>query len=197
MKAHAILDLIEEIGILKNLPRTAWRMHGIKDCESIADHCYRVSLMSMITADVLAQRDVDIDVEKVMRIALLHEIAEARITDIPYPVFRYLDEDKKEAAEKQAVGDMLADFGPLADTYAALWAEFDEGATLEGRLVRAVDKLELLVQVYEYEKAGFRSFDHFWTNDWNQRWLEKHSLTRELFDALLEKRQKILSSRQP
>ena len=43
MNAQAVLDLVEEIGVLKNLPRTGWRFRGIKDAESVADHCYRVS----------------------------------------------------------------------------------------------------------------------------------------------------------
>ena len=85
MNAQAVLDFIEEIGVLKNLPRTGWRFRGIKDAESIADHCYRVSLLSMILADVLTEQDVPLDVEKVMRLALLHEIAEARVGDLPFP----------------------------------------------------------------------------------------------------------------
>ena len=58
MNAQAVLDFIEEIGVLKNLPRTGWRFRGIKDAESIADHCYRVSLLSMILADVLTEQEV-------------------------------------------------------------------------------------------------------------------------------------------
>ncbi|MBI1927725.1 HD domain-containing protein, partial [Candidatus Poribacteria bacterium] len=52
MDAQAVLNFIEEIGVLKNLPRTGWRFRGIKDAESVADHCYRVSLLSMLLADV-------------------------------------------------------------------------------------------------------------------------------------------------
>ena len=55
MDAQAVLDFIEEIGVLKNLSRTGWRFRGIKDAESVADHCYRVSLLSMILADVLTE----------------------------------------------------------------------------------------------------------------------------------------------
>ena len=44
MNADAVLDFIEEIGVLKNLPRTGWRFRGIKDAESIAE-----SLLSGIT----------------------------------------------------------------------------------------------------------------------------------------------------
>ena len=97
MNAQVVLDFIEEIGVLKNLPRTGWRFRGIKDAESVADHCYRVSLLSMILADVLTAQDVPLDVEKVMRIALLHEVAEARIGDLPFPALKYIPEAVKEA----------------------------------------------------------------------------------------------------
>jgi len=186
MDAQTLLTFIDEIGSLKTLPRTGWRMRGIVDCESIADHCYRVSLMSMLVADSLVEAGIDLDADRVTRIALLHEIAEARITDIPYPAFRYLDEGSKEKAEQQAVADMLAGFGPLAERYMALWEEFSEAETLEGQIVRAVDKLELLVQVYEYERLGYRPMNRFWQNEANRRAFAKNPFTQELFEKLLE-----------
>ena len=64
MKAEAILSFIEEIGILKSLPRTGWLIHGIKNGESIADHCYRMTLLSMVLADTLVAKGMKIDTEK-------------------------------------------------------------------------------------------------------------------------------------
>ena len=90
MKAEAILSFIEEIGILKSLPRTGWLIHGIKNGESIADHCYRMTLLSMLLADTLVAKGMKLDTEKVMRLSLLHEIAEARIGDIPFTVLTYI-----------------------------------------------------------------------------------------------------------
>ena len=113
MNAQVVLDFIEEIGVLKNLPRTGWRFRGIKDAESIADHCYRVSLLSMILADVLTEQEVSLEVEKVMRLALLHEVAEARIGDLPFPALKYIPEEVKAAGERAAVESMFEHFGPL------------------------------------------------------------------------------------
>lgn len=188
MNAKVILDFIQEIGVLKNIPRTGWRFRGIKDAESVADHCYRVSLLSMMLADVLRAEDVPLDVEKVMRLALLHEIAEARIGDVPFPALDYISESVKEAAEQSAVSAMLADFGSLGEQYAELWKEFEEGTSLEAKLVRAVDKLELMIQVFEYEKVGYRSLDRFWDNDWNQQSFDAYPQIREIMDVLIEKR---------
>ncbi|MCZ6677581.1 MAG: HD family hydrolase [Candidatus Poribacteria bacterium] len=188
MNAEAVLDFIEEIGVLKNLPRTGWRFRGIKDAESVADHCYRVSLLSMILADVLAEQGIAVNAEKVMRLALLHEIAEARIGDIPFPALEYIPEDVKEAGERAAVKSMFENFGVLQKKYLALWEEFEGGTSLEGKLVRAADKLELMIQVLEYEKIGYRSLDKFWINPWNHRNFDDYPLIREIMDLLVERR---------
>ena len=192
MDAQAILDFIEEIGVLKNLPRTGWRFRGIKDAESIADHCYRVSLLSMILADLLVAQGVPLNVEKVMRMALLHDIAEARIGDIPFPALEYIPEGVKENSESAAVKSMFANFGSFGQKYTELWGEFERGASLEGKLVRVADKLELMIQVFEYEKVGYRSLDKFWINDWNQRGFDDYPQIREIMDLLIERRKEVL-----
>jgi putative hydrolase of HD superfamily len=189
MNAQAILDFIEEIGVLKNLPRTGWRFRGIKDAESVADHCYRVSLLSMILADVLAERGVPLEVEKVMRLALLHEVAEARIGDLPFPALEYIPEEVKKTGEQAAVESMFEHFGPLQKKYMQLWDEFEEGTSIEGKLVRAADKLELMIQVLEYEKIGYRSLDKFWENPWNFRSFDHSPLIQEIIDLLYQRRE--------
>ena len=189
MNAQAVLDFIEEIGVLKNLPRTGWRFRGIKDAESVADHCYRVSLLSMILADVLAEQGVPLDMEKVMRLALLHEVAEARIGDLPFPTLEYIPKDVKETGERAAVESMFEHFGPLQEKYIQLWEEFEEGTSIEGKLVRAADKLELMIQVLEYEKIGYRSLDKFWTNPWNYRNFDESPLIQEIIDLLYQRRE--------
>ena len=189
MNAQAVLDFIEEIGVLKNLPRTGWRFRGIKDAESVADHCYRVSLLSMILADVLAEQGVPLDVEKVMRLALLHEVAEARIGDLPFPALEYIPEEVKKTGEQAAVESMFEHFGPLQKKYMRLWDEFEEGTSIEGKLVRAADKLELMIQVLEYEKIGYRSLDKFWENPWNFRSFDHSPLIQEIIDLLYQRRE--------
>ena len=188
MNAQVVLDFIEEIGVLKNISRTGWRFRGIKDAESVADHCYRVSLLSMILADVLTAQDVPLDVEKVMRIALLHEVAEARIGDLPFPALKYIPEAVKEAGERAAIESMFEHFGALQQKYVQLWEEFEEGTSIEGKLVRAADKLEMMIQVLEYEKIGYRSLDKFWTNPWNYRNFDHSPLIQEIMDLLYQRR---------
>lgn len=194
LNAQTILDFIEEIAVLKNLPRTGWRFQGIKDGESVADHCYRVSLLSMILADLLNTHGVRLDVEKVMRMALLHEVAEARIGDVPFPALEYISEDVKEHGEKVAVESMFGEFGTVGEKYIDIWEEFESNTSVEGQLVRAADKLELMIQAYEYEKIGYRSLDKFWTNNWNWQGIKQFAQIQEIMDLLLERRQEVLGT---
>jgi len=188
MKAEAILSFIEEIGILKSLPRTGWLIHGIKNGESIADHCYRMTLLSMVLADTLVAKGMKIDTEKVMRLSLLHEIAEARIGDIPFTTLTYIPEEVKETGERKAVTSMLEKFGSIGKWYQELWEEFEKNETIEAKLVRAADKLELMIQVLEYEKLGYQSLNQFWENDWNQRGFGISPLIQEIMELLTKKR---------
>ena len=188
MKAEAILSFIEEIGILKSLPRTGWLIHGIKNGESIADHCYRMTLLSMLLADTLVAKGMKLDTEKVMRLSLLHEIAEARIGDIPFTVLTYIPEEVKEIGERKAVTSMLEKFGSIGKWYQKLWEEFEQNETIEAKLVRAADKLELMIQVLEYEKLGYQSLNQFWENDWNQRGFDISPLIQEIMELLTKKR---------
>lgn len=191
MNAEAVLDLVENLAVLKNLPRTGWALRGITHCESIADHCFRMSFLAMLLADVLIEQGVPLDAAKVMRMALLHEMGEARIGDIPVPAMRYLTAEAKNAAEQAAIEAMLSEFGPLSAKYRTLWLEFEEASSLEGKLVRAVDKLEMMIQVYEYEKIGYRCVDDFWLNLSIRRDFVVNPIVEEIMRLLEERHQKI------
>jgi putative hydrolase of HD superfamily len=153
-----MLDFFIELGNLKRLPRTGWLLRGIPLPESVADHSFRTAVITLFLADELKRRGMDINPDKAIRIALLHDIGEARLTDVPQPALRYI---KKGEVEKRAVEEMLEVLEGGEDYY-ALWLEYEEGSTVEGRLVRFADRLEMLVQALEYESAGFSGLDEFW-----------------------------------
>ena len=188
MTATAILNFIEEVGSLKLFPRMGWLVHGIKNAESVADHCYRMSLLSMVLSDALVEKGISLDTERVMRLALLHEIAEARIGDIPFTATHYVGSKSKEMAERRASREMLAELGHFGQRYQDLWEEFETGETLEAKLVRAADKLEMMIQVLTYEKTGFRSLDLFWENPWNQKDFDFDPLIQDIMTLLQKQR---------
>ncbi|MBN1837279.1 MAG: HD family hydrolase [Spirochaetales bacterium] len=180
-----MLNLLREAGALKNLPRSGWLLRGVRNPESIADHCFRVTLLCMLLVDDLLAEGERLDAERVLRMAVLHELGEARLGDIPYTAGRWLGESAKEQAEERAVCDLLA---PLQDPrQEALWREFSGGSTREARLVRAADKLEMMIQAWEYEQAGARTLQEFFANPANRPHFEEFPLVQEIA-SLLEAR---------
>lgn len=74
---EGLIDFLSIVGRLKRLPRTGWVEAGIKEPESVADHSFRTAVLAMIPADLEG-----LDSDKVMRMALLHDLAEVETGDL-------------------------------------------------------------------------------------------------------------------
>lgn len=146
---------------LKKIRRTGWQLRGIRNGESLADHCFGVTLLTFMLADVV---QADINRDRAVAIAIVHELGECRVGDIPYIALKYFPDKSK--IETEAVEDIL---GPLGEKITSasleLFKEFEEGSTLEARFVKAIDKLDMLITAAEYEKTGFASLSDFWVNE--------------------------------
>ena len=180
----SLLDLFFEAGNLKRLKRTGWLLRGVPVPESIADHSFRTALITMFLGDELRRRGIEVDVERAVRIALIHDLGEARITDIPLPAQRYFDEVN---GERQALSEMLGENG--MEGYVDLFDEYENESTPEGRLVRFADRLEMLIQAVEYEESGFRNLDEFWSALDGLRGSEFYPYFRDVVDGLERKRE--------
>ncbi len=159
-----LAGLLLESATLKRIPRTGWGMRGVPHVESVAEHSFGVAFLALALVDTLqASGDLDgkLDLEKVLIMALLHDLAEARLTDLPRSATSLLPARVKSQAEASAMADLLAPL-PAAGRYEALWLEFEHSASPEGRLVRDADKLEMMIQCLRYEQAGSRGLDEFW-----------------------------------
>lgn len=185
MSAPDILAYLRRLGRLKNTPRSGWRLRGIRDGESVADHAYRVTHVVMLLADSLAAQGIALDAAKALRIAQIHEIGEAIIGDIPQSMDSPLSADLKQQAERAAVQRLTGPLGSVGAEYHRLWEEFEAAGTVEARLVRAADKLEMLIQAREYEQIGFRCLEEFWAHAANRRHFEDFPLVAEIL-AIIE-----------
>jgi putative hydrolase of HD superfamily len=186
VQAKRLLTLIRKAGFLKRIQRAGWRVRGIEEAESVADHSYRVSLLAMLLADSLAGEGQVLDREKVLRMALLHDLAESEIGDIPMTALSYLGEQNKRDAESRAIEGLTSPLGKTGESYREIWDEFEAGQSLEARLVRAADKLEMLIQALEYEAVGYRCLNEFWRNEANRPFFEEFPVISEIV-ALLER----------
>ncbi len=149
MDTDGLIDFMAEAGKLKRLSRTGWVESGICDPESVADHSFRVALIALILSDAGG-----LDSLKVVRMALLHDLAEGETGDLT-PTQKEKDPEAARRAEEKAMERLL---GKLPDTvrgtYTSAWREFSEARTPEARLVRDADKLEMVMQASEYQREG-------------------------------------------
>lgn len=142
------VDFGRDVARLKDTPRQGWADRlSVEDPESVADHSFSAAMLGMVLADELG-----LDAEKTLRMALLHDIAEARTGDItPGSMGR----DEKLNLERAAMRDMLSKLPPeLQGRYGDAWEEYAAQATPEAQLVGQVDKLEMALQASIYAAKG-------------------------------------------
>jgi len=148
-----LLEFLRNAGDLKRIPRTGWVQAGIKEPESVADHSFRTTLLAMVLSDQMG-----LDTEKVVRMALIHDLAESKTGDLTP---RQKPDDHSEN-ESNAMAEMLSLLPRgIGARYMGLWEEYEAQKTPEARLVHNADRIEMLVQALEYED-GSVNLDQFW-----------------------------------
>lgn len=132
------LAFLAEAEGLKSVLREAWTSTGRR--ESTAEHSWRLALLAWLLAPAFP-----VDREKLLLMCLIHDMGEVYLGDIPAP--EQTDQEEKHAAELRDVQRLFAAL-PKAqcDALTAVWAEYNENATAEARLVKALDKAETILQ---------------------------------------------------
>lgn len=163
-----ILDTVTQAGALKQLLRQGWVDRGVDDPESVADHSFRLALLVLL----LATMQPEIDRERALILALVHDLPEALTGDqTPFdellaapdadrdeifrrrPTYSASADQAKRDAEAAAIRTMSASLPePLATLIIDAWEEYEAGETPEARLVRQADKLETWLQALEYRR---------------------------------------------
>lgn len=176
-----LLDLLLEAQTLDRIPRIGYPMRGVVGSESVTEHSWHVAFLVW----VLAPRIEGVDAARALEMALIHDLAELRIGDLPRVASHYFPAGAKRAAEEAAMAELLA---PAGERSLALFAEYEAGTSAEARLVKACDKLQLMLKVAVYERWGAGGLAEFWENPDNfpDGGLE---VIRELFDQLRRRRE--------
>ena len=188
MKANrSLLDLLLEAQTLDRVPRSGYVLRGVAEPESVTEHTWHVLFLVWI----LGPRIEGIDVARAIEIALVHDLAEMRIGDLPRTSSHYFPEGAKREAEAAAMADLLA---PVAERALPLYQEYQQGTTPEARLVKACDKLQLMLKVAVYERWGTGALAEFWDNPDNFP-DGGFPAVRELFEALRGRREGWFSPR--
>ena len=140
---------------LKTTKREGWRRFGISDGESISDHMYRMSLLTMFAPPSLAAR---LDIPRCTKMALVHDMAESLVGDItPVDAVSKPEKNRRESTTMDYLtADLLGKVhgGVVGRDLRDVWEEYERGETLESKFVHDIDKMELLLQMTEYERAS-------------------------------------------
>lgn len=154
---ESLLDLALELQSLDRLPRAGYVLRGVAEPESVTEHSWHVLFLVW----ALGRQVPGLDAGRAVEIALVHDLAELRVGDLPRTAARYFPAGAKAAAETAAMEEILA---PLPARARELYAEYQAGETPEARLVKACDKLQLMLKVAAYERWGAGGLAEFWDN---------------------------------
>ena len=139
-----LTNFLFEVGMLKRTPRTGWNFLPGADGESVAEHVFRVSVIAW----ALARLETGVKADRVVELALFHDLPEARTGDLNYVHQKYVTPDEAAASRHQAEG---LPFGAELDN---LMAEYREGVTPEAILAHDADQLEMLLSLKERLDGG-------------------------------------------
>jgi putative hydrolase of HD superfamily len=173
VETAGLAKFVHRVGRLKSVARAGWLHRGVPPAqtESVADHSYRVAMMAWVASSGIDGLDRD----RVIKLALLHDLAESVTGDLtPHDpaVLDGLDAESrreelnrrqimseerraaKRTAEQDAISGLIDDLtSALREEIAALWQELEERATPEARFVKQIDILETYLQSREYLAA--------------------------------------------
>lgn len=130
----------------------------VNDPESVADHMYRMSLMALIAPDVPG-----LDRNKCIKMAIVHDIAEALIGDItPLDGVSKADKSEREQAALEYMCKIIGvGEGSRGKEITELWMDYEANSSPEAKFVKDLDKVEMILQALDYEDEQGKDLDEF------------------------------------
>ena len=147
MEVRALLDVLHIAERLKDELRHCKTSKGRR--ESVAEHSWRLALMAFFMKDEFPTLDMD----KVIKMCLIHDLGECFTGDIPTFLKSASDEKKEDTALFSWVASLPA---PYNTELAALYTEMGALQTDEAKLYKALDKLEAVIQ---HNESDIRSWE--------------------------------------
>ena len=136
MKQREFIDFLKIIEKLKCNTRHSWTSSGRR--ESVAEHSWRLSVMAMLCRDEFPNLDID----RVIKMCLIHDLGEAITGDIP----SFYKTESNELAEEKAIDKIIAMLPePYNTEFKSLFAEIDEKTSPEAKLFKALDNMEAVL----------------------------------------------------
>jgi putative hydrolase of HD superfamily len=133
---------------LKKVRRAGWAFKaGIKSPESVADHSFSLSVMTMVFSDVEG-----LDTERALKMAIIHDLAESITGDImPDKITRRTKKNLENKAMETILNKLPKS---LRKEYSQIWDEYVNERSDLSKLVHRLDKLEMILQAIKYMSSG-------------------------------------------
>jgi putative hydrolase of HD superfamily len=181
---HPELQFLNYVSKLKHLDRTGWVRKNVTKPETISGHMYRMAVMSAFLVD-----DPTLDLNKCIKMSLVHDMGESIIGD--FTPNDGVDEGYKNKIETAAI-EKLAGLisNRRADEIRQLFQEYESGQTKEAKLVKELDRFDMVLQAYEYErKEGKPGFLQEFFDSTKEKFVDCHPKVKELILALYAARE--------
>ncbi|MBI4556579.1 MAG: HD family hydrolase [Candidatus Hydrogenedentes bacterium] len=172
-----ILELFQVIHPLDRIARAGYVLRGVPEPESVAAHSHFVALLTLLFVEEYPEQ---FNHEKALAMALIHDLSEARLMDIPMPSSMAYLREAKDAAEQAIIEELLQGF---PRRFAEYHRELLAASSPEARLVRGLDKAQMMVKVLCYDREHRGYLDEFWKNPHNFNDFGVPSVSN-LFDAI-------------
>ena len=151
MKARDYIDFLSIIEKLKCNTRHSWTTCGTR--ESVAEHSWRLATMALLCSDEYPE----LDINKVIKMCLVHDFGEAVMGDIP----SFLKTQDDEEKEKLAVRELLSRLPEgMERELVELFDEMDELKTPEAKLFKALDNMEAVVSHNEADLSTWLPLEY-------------------------------------
>ena len=137
------IEFLFEIGTLRNMERGR-KQHLAMECASDPEHSFRVAFLALM----LARKEGVNDEEKIIKMALVHDLAETRVSDHSYMQKVYVTSDEERAAKDLFAGTLLDDLRT------DILREFEERKSIEAKIVKDADNLDVDFELKELEERG-------------------------------------------
>ncbi|PCR91609.1 HD domain-containing protein [Natrinema ejinorense] len=144
----ALLEAVE----LKDERRTGWVLRGIESPESVAAHTWGMATLCLLYADRAGD---DVDRERAISMALVHDLGEARTGDVATRAedgTQRVSGEEKTARERDAITDLLEPFDDPDGDFLSLWEEYEARETPTARFVKDMDLIDNCLQALAYER---------------------------------------------
>lgn len=136
------LDLLYEIGSLRHMPR-GWLQHLATNCANDLEHTIRVVFIALL----LARKEGVKNEELIIKMALVHDLAETRTSDHSYVQKVYVTTDEDRALHDILTGTALEDLLSIAQQY-------HKRQNIEAKIVKDADNLDVDLELKELEEQG-------------------------------------------